>query len=78
MSLKNISLKPDLLSNAGLRVLDLDNLQWIDIDKFKIPFSINENLEKVVHFDQWQLWIKHYMFAEDYFVIDDRKILVAK
>lgn len=87
MSLKNIPFKSDLLSSVGLRVLDLDNLQSGDIEKYKIPFSIGGDLEKVVYFDQWnismlknqwQLWITHYMNVQDYFIIDDRKIIFKK
>lgn len=76
MSLKDITFKADLLSSVGLRVLDLDNLQAGDIDEYKIPFSIGGDLKKVVYFDQWQLWITHYMLSDDYFIIDDRKIIV--
>lgn len=73
-----MTFKTDLLSSVGLRVLDLDNLQSGDIEKYKIPFSIDGDLEKVVYFDQWQLWVTHYMNTQDYFIIDDRKILVEK
>lgn len=73
-----MTFKTDLLSSVGLRVLDLDNLQSGDIEKYKIPFSIDGDLEKVVYFDQWQLWITHYMNTQDYFIIDDRKIIVEK
>ena len=73
-----MTFKTDLLSSVGLRVLDLDNLQSGDIEKYKIPFSIDGDLEKVVYFDQWQLWITHYMNTQDYFIIDERKIIVEK
>lgn len=73
-----MTFKTDLLSGVGLRVLDLDNLQAGDIEKYKIPFSIDGDLEKVVYFDQWQLWITHYMNTDDYFIIDDRRIIVEK
>lgn len=73
-----MTFQSDLLSSVGLRVLDLDNLENHDIEKYKIPFSIGGDLQKVVYYDQWQLWITHHMNAQDYFIIDDRRILVEK
>lgn len=74
----DIKLKPGLLSSVGLRVLDLDNLEPGDIEKYKIPFYIGGNREKLVSLDQWQLWIKHYMYSDNYFIIDEKRILVRK
>lgn len=43
-----MTFKSDLLSSVGLRVLDLDNLQSGDIEKFKLPYSIDSDSKKVV------------------------------
>ncbi|KOC58573.1 hypothetical protein WH47_09467 [Habropoda laboriosa] len=62
-SLKNDS----LLNSVGLRELDLDNLESGDIDLFNLPYSIDQDGEKVVYFDQWQLWLKHCIMTSDFY-----------
>lgn len=74
-----VSIKNDgLLNSVGLRELDLDNLESGDIDLFKLPYSIDQDGEKVVYFDQWQLWLKHYIMPNDFYYVSPRKIIVSK
>lgn len=67
-----------VLQDCGLRVLDLYNLESGDIDFFKLPYTIDQDGEKVVYFDQWQLWLKHYMSEDDYYLIDESKIILQR